>query len=215
MLFSIAPVFVVSLILALVIVGIIIISLQFVLKITRDKWIDVVIVGSIIVVIGQLICSFSGFVVPILLGPDVSDYNLLCDPGYYTVPYSNTVINYGLPPFNVRVISLHPLQNYTRQVSLTVLAPQGFSYIINMPLIYSGQSTELYITADKSKINASTNSIIVQGIGQDGKKRNCTIIIKMQTLEDIILKRMLEGLQGLERNQTETHNSSGGLIPAH
>lgn len=170
----------------------------------KEPWhyhpLTIAIIGSIIVVVGQL----SATLFPIWLGPDLSDYNLLCNPIYQEIrltdpvkdAYDTTnwsIINKtseGLYTCyfisNIKIINLHPIHKYNRQVSLTVTCPPGFSAVTSEPVISDGHPTSLVINANLthliSDIKDTDNTpkrypIIVQGIGAEGKKRNCTVIV--------------------------------------
>jgi hypothetical protein len=67
----------------------------------KSSWLDhpgtvtvvAAVAGSIIMVVGQLF----GALFPIMLGPDLSDYDLVCDPVYHNILLTNNVtkLSYG------------------------------------------------------------------------------------------------------------------------
>jgi hypothetical protein len=100
----------------------------------KESWLDhpgkialvAAVVGSIIMVVGQLF----GAIFPIWLGPDLSDYNLLCEPVYNKVLLpdmsdpNRSFKGYQTFISNISVVNLHPIQRYTRQVSLIATYPE-------------------------------------------------------------------------------------------
>lgn len=134
----------------------------------------IAVIGSIIILIGQ----FASIVLPIYLGPDVSDYNIICTPSYFEITSTSPK---NVEPINctISIISLHPLQKYTRQVYLAVINPPGFSTFSHPcnQALYAGQSTNMRFVANKSSLNSGGSyPIVIQAAGADGKRRNCTII---------------------------------------
>ena len=113
------------------------------------SWIDhpgkVALIGSIIILVGQ----FGATIFPILLGPDLSDYNLICDPVYHEIKLNDTrtvalsadyvskgAFYFAVPFFSqIHLSSLHPLHKYTRQVSLIVSSPPGINCLLSKPII--------------------------------------------------------------------------------
>lgn len=157
----------------------------------------IAIIGSIIVVVGQLF----GTIFPIWLGPDLSDYNLISDPIYHLILYK---IDVNVDGYNITchaantntisvsstisVASLHRLHNYNREIYLYVEDPPGFESSVSNPVIRTGQTVSLTTNINMSHIIESKHNLLegkkypitIQGIGADGKKRNCTIVIDIE-----------------------------------
>jgi hypothetical protein len=220
-------------------------------------WIDhpgkVALYGSIIILIGQL----GATVFPIMLGPDLSDYNLLCDPIYHelglpgkegVIPlycldifdndskalkeviksirpfssdlkklidsdesYRSYIENASGYKFNLSSLyyypglefeskiyleNIHPLHLYRRQVFLTITCPLGFTAWLSNPMATSGQPTTLRVKANLTDLlkndpdmwsRGGMIPITIQGIGADGKRRNCTIIIKIKKYDGLVI----------------------------
>ena len=51
-----------------------------------DRPVIIALIGSVIVVVGQLAAT----VIPIWLGPDISDYSLVCNPVYHEISLNQT-----------------------------------------------------------------------------------------------------------------------------
>ena len=130
-------------------------------------------------------------VIPVWLGPDLSDYNLVCTPYYHEIALNQTktvdVLDNGtlvaqFAPFNLFITlqSLHPLQRYSRQVFLTISCPPGIERSTFYPVISGDQPTfvSLYVNMTYARSNVKVAyPITVEGIGADGKKRTCTAIV--------------------------------------
>ena len=214
-----------------------------------SSWIDhpgkVAIVGSIIILVGQ----FGATIFPIMLGPDLSDYNLLCDPIYQEItPPAETAHNFSInhydfkdnnskihfielwgsplnPNFefnhnkpyriyvknitgyqiniskdkynsvsisNIYLVNIHPIHRYLRQVLLTISCPPGFNASLSSPIVTIDQPITLYIKINLTYLLKNNREpwvidqiypVLIQGIGADGKRRNCTIIMEMKYLD--------------------------------
>jgi|GEM_PF-2948106 len=108
----------------------------------------IAIIGSLIVLVGQL----SSVVIPVLIGPDLSDYSLVCTPSYHEISLNQTnavdvwddgtrrslnrtkiidmlvngkIVEFAPFDLYITIKSLHPLQRYSRQVFLTISCPPG------------------------------------------------------------------------------------------
>ena len=205
-------------------------------------WIDhpgkVAVIGSIIILVGQL----GATLFPIILGPDLSDYNLVCDPIYIEImPPSETQHVFSqyhaewvengsvreamtsdgpFPPFaigepnkthienitgyrinssndlpyqefqtKIYLSNVHPIHKYNRQVFLAVTCPPAFYANVSNPIVTIDQPSILYIGLNYTLYRKQYNSIpwfanetfpiTIQGIGADGKERNCAVLMKM------------------------------------
>lgn len=233
-------------------------------------------VGGFLVILGQLAAT----AIPIWLGPDLSDYNIICDPAYHDIglnsslklwenptksqmvyiggniysskqisgkPFINSSdrynrynmsfisyrstknkdylmtlvaqnfngtslrnyeMEYGIFFSNISIASLHPLQKYTKDVTLIIACPVGFSSHLSNPIINLDRSAKLaklviianitylknimlrepnvFYQSDKElilsiKTDKTVFPITIQGIGTDGKKRNSTMLIEMKS----------------------------------
>lgn len=148
----------------------------------------IAIIGAFIVLFGQ----FATIVLPVYLGPDVSDFSLICDPSFIETGMGLSPINPSeeliMPWHNTAQISaqlsinsVHPLRNYTRQVYVKILKQPGIWVEPNEFVLYAGQSARFHIMVfvDNLTINGTIHPMVIQGIGEDGKKRDCTVIIKV------------------------------------
>lgn len=159
------------------------------------------VVGSIILVVGQLFGTFF----PIWFGSDLSDYNLVCDPIYTSIliDEQNVVFINNKPIIVghlgsvgglesvVNAINLHRIHKYLHEIYLSVDCPPGFDISISNPIIIPGKPVNLrlgvnltYVLKYGNRPLARTHEremypIVIQGIGADGKKRNCTMIIEI------------------------------------
>jgi hypothetical protein len=167
------------------------------------SWLDhpgkVALVGAFIVLMGQL----GATIFPILLGPDLSDYDLVCNPMYINISIdeSHTIfINkepIGTGPYGgldglistIDAISLHKIYNYNREIFLYVDSPPGISVSLSNPIIKTGEPVNMRIGINLTHMLKYSSSPMTQtqdsemypikicGIGADGKRRNCTVII--------------------------------------
>lgn len=190
----------------------------------RSSWLDhpgtvtmvAAVAGSIIMVVGQLF----GALFPIWLGPDLSDFDLVCDPIYHNILFefdlnsphsiiatnelesskngiSNVTISYPKGTTSIcsyegtstiRVVSLHRIYNYDREIYLNVESSPGINVSLSNPIVRLGKPVDLHINVDLLSLLKSKHAeygtrwshkypILIKGIGADGKERNCTVII--------------------------------------
>lgn len=139
------------------------------------------VVGSVIVMVGQLF----GTIFPVWFGPDLSNYNLKCDPfspeikyepmldrecnisdgmntTTYKIDYSKIYYNY-IFALNISLIDLHPIHKFKGEVFLTSICPPGFNAVIPDPIISAKKSTNIYIRANVSHLIFSEASILETG----------------------------------------------------
>lgn len=97
--------------------------------------------------------------------------------------------------FRISLENIHPLQTYSRQVFLTTSCPPGFVVSLSNPIITLDQPTTLkidvnltYLLLQNLNLWGEENifPIAVYGMGADGKKRNCTIILRTQILNKLV-----------------------------
>jgi hypothetical protein len=174
----------------------------------KKSWLDhpgkVALVGAFIILMGQ----FGATIFPIVFGPDLSDYNLLCDPVYHDILIDNNNFlfidnntGYKIPEDQnskcycevqsiIRAVNFNRIQNYGRDIYLSVYCPPGFEARLSDPIIRSDKPVFLKVNINLTYLmNSSYGSqsytqfrdkypLIIEGIGADGKKRNCTMIIE-------------------------------------
>ena len=158
---------------------------------------NIAIAGTLVLVTAQLIGAFSGATFPILLGPDVSDYSISCNPVYLKIVIPDSLIdeevsarlNHTSPKhyvfqdylINISANNLNPLRKYNQQIYLESIDPPEFNTSIFFPSVLKiGESTKLSIFTRLNNLRRGQEyPIVIQGIGSDGKKRNCTIAIKV------------------------------------
>ena len=125
--------------------------------------------------------------------PNLSDYNLTCYPDYFDIGFPSwapstwagyipTAENKKNFEFKVSAANVHSIQNYTHKIYLSISAPSNIKVYPNYGrVLRTGQSTNVTIFVDKHDLNYMGESlpIIIQGLGEDGKRRNCTVIAKV------------------------------------
>jgi len=169
--------------------------LKYIFKID-ECWRNISIAGTIVLVTAQLIGAFSGVMFPIMLGPDVSDYNISCDPANLEIVIPDSLIYeefsawpnhsssksimYKAYTVKISVDNLNPLRKYDKQVYITPSNHPVFDINVFSPVLKTGQSSELSISARLNDLHLYWKyPIVIQAIGADGKKRNCTISIRV------------------------------------
>jgi hypothetical protein len=160
------------------------------LKSLRNRPGAVAIVGSIIILVGQL----GATMFPIMLGPDLSDYNLLCDPVYHEIkPPSGELAGWTrnqIVESNISLISMHPIHSYKRQVSLIVNCPTELSATVYPPIVTIDKPSVLHIEFNYTKFTNTSKyypwvinqifPITIKGLGADGKERSCTVLVELK-----------------------------------
>lgn len=164
-----------------------------------DRPLMIAAIGSVIAFMGQLF----GTVLPIYLGPDISDYDLYCDPVYvvFTPAHmpdlsqlsdllnTSQVPAVDRPLLNRSVVisanNLHPLQRYKHKIYLDCIIPKGAYAKFSDDVITADQKTTLTLDISMGlllKILQSNDKypVIIEGTGSDGKVRNCTLYITSQ-----------------------------------
>ncbi len=158
-------------------------------------WRDISIAGTIVLVTAQLIGAFSGVMFPIMLGPDVSDYSISCDPVDLKIVIPDSLIDeevaaklnhtsvkrsiFNMYTVNISVNNLNPLRKYNKQVYITSSCPPEFEVNVFSPVLKIDHSSELRIGTRLNDLRTDWKyPIVVQATGADGKKRNCTISIR-------------------------------------
>jgi hypothetical protein len=121
----------------------------------------------------------------------LSDYSLTCEPNFVEADFRSLnldpmdLIVFPAYTVQVRAISSHPIQNYTRQIYLTVSSPPGILIQLDNSVLHTGQSTNLKIMAVADMLNNSDYPVVIRGIGEDGKKRDCTVLVKVHKIHEI------------------------------
>ena len=92
-------------------------------------------------------------------------------------------------PYNLTIsaISLRPLQPYSRQIFLTVDCPPGIMRSSFSPMITVDHATSVTLWINMTHLRSNVEiayPITIEGIGEDGKKRNSTAIVAWNT-EDL------------------------------
>jgi hypothetical protein len=167
-----------------------------------DRPLTIAAIGSVIAFMGQLF----GTIIPIYLGPDISDYDLYCDPVYVVFHTENLssipshlsdldLLNKSIASgpliyksVKISAANLHPLQRYKHQIYLRCIAPRGIYSKFDNDVITTGGSTTLKIGVSILPIilqMADRYTVIIEGTGSDGKIRNCTLYVT-GSLEDVI-----------------------------
>jgi hypothetical protein len=161
--------------------------------------------GSLIMVVGQLF----GTLFPIWLGPDLSDYDLVCDPIYHNILIKHdfnsshgyvfasdvgSIFTTGVSctysgTSTISVHSLHRIYGYEREIYLNVKSLPGINVSLSDPIIQLGKPIYLnlnvnilYLLNNHAEYGSFWDNkypIVIQGIGADGKERNCTVIIAL------------------------------------
>jgi hypothetical protein len=182
-------------------------SLQ--VKAKDSKWYDnagkVAGMAAILALFGQLLAS----VIPIWLGPsDLSDFNINIDKVYYEIgvegddlglldiqqikPLSeSSVNNIEIKNNNINIYSTINITNlhsiikpYPHTVFIRVInPPRGFYFIIKNPEGKPDFETqmEIQIPFDEFKTIIPGNyPVVIQGLGGDGRIRNCTCYISVK-----------------------------------
>jgi tetratricopeptide (TPR) repeat protein len=161
----------------------------------NNIWRDISIAGTIVLVTAQLIGAFSGVMFPIMLGPDVSDYSISCDPVDLKIVIPDSLIDeevaaklnhtsvkrsiFNMYTVNISVNNLNPLRKYNKQVYITSSCPPEFEVNVFSPVLKIDHSSELRIGTRLNDLRTDWKyPIVVQATGADGKKRNCTISIR-------------------------------------
>ena len=155
-----------------------------------DRPCIIALIGSFIVVVGQLAAT----VIPVWLGPDISDYSLVCNPVYHEISLNQTkTIEMvtgehvdKVAPYNLTIsaIGLHPLQPYSRQIFLTIGCPPGIIPSSFNPMITVDHPTFVTLWINMTHLRSNVEMaypITIEGIGEDGKKRNSTAIVSWST----------------------------------
>jgi hypothetical protein len=125
--------------------------------------------GSIIAVIGQL----AGTVIPIMYGPqDASDFTINIDPINHIA-----IVNESMRvSVNVTADDFHPfLRPYRFKIFLRALgAPKGVRIKFDPPEIRAKGTSYLDISSNGI---FEDSSIVIQGVGADGRTRNATFYL--------------------------------------
>lgn len=154
-----------------------------------ERWYEIAVAGSVILVTGQLIGALCGVMFPIWFGQDTSDFSLSSRPINFDYEYNSELIKYNHADWinatpdliftsKIYATNVHPLRDYNQQIYLEVLTPYGINSSTDDFAIKAGNYTTLYIyTYNKSALYPGRYTIIVRGIGGDGKSRECKLFL--------------------------------------
>lgn len=187
----------------------------------EKQWYEIAIAGAIILAIGQLTGALCGVIFPIWLGPDVSDYVLSSHPEAHSYDYNSTFNEFRYTRtqidtsayliFTSEIIAtnLHPLRDYNREIYLNILKPSYINATLSNFAIKVGEKSILYVYAyDKKPLLPGRYVLIVQGVGGDGKTRNCSIFL------DVYRNQTLRQEVGpsFQVKATESNNWFGSIL---
>ena len=161
----------------------------------QERWYEIAVAGSIILVTGQLIGALCGVMFPIWFGSDTSDYSLSCRPISFSYEYNSTLCKYydnmtsanATPDLifttKIYATNLHPLRDYNQQIYLEIITPKGINSSTADFAIKAGNYTTLSIyTYNKTALYPGKYTITVRGTGGDGKSRECKLFLDIYRL---------------------------------
>lgn len=156
----------------------------------QERWYEIAVAGSIILVTGQLIGALCGVMFPIWFGSDTSDYSLSCRPISFSYEYNSELLKYNdnttwtnatpdlIFATKIYATNLHPLRDYNQQIYLEIITPKGINSSTADFAIRAGNCTTLSIyTYNKTALDPGKYTITVRGTGGDGKSRECKLFL--------------------------------------
>ncbi len=138
---------------------------------------SIAVIGAFIVAFAQITAT----ILPIYFGPsDACDFSITLEP------FSDTVTVYDNTSYiekNITVKDLHSIiKPYHHPVYVKIIGPlpQGVTVVLNgnnglLPL-----NIKMTIEINNAKYNRGDHEIQIQGIGEDGIKRNCTYFLNLR-----------------------------------
>jgi hypothetical protein len=154
----------------------------------------IAVVGAIIVLVGQLAAT----ILPIYYGPSsLCDFSIKADPASGSVQIYNDSSTIVTQISASNIYWPNSIKEYKHPIDIKVVSriPEGVTVIHEKTSHYLPINITLYIQVDGNKSLPGEYPITIQGMGEDGLKRNCTYILDIQRRGELeIIARTLDEL---------------------